>query len=86
MRFSLMRRIQSYVVSLEEVRADSANRLGHVFEDGNAIKSSQFTRCPKHPVFEMDRDFFGNTFFGHRIGSLVDHATVEDINIQGSEP
>lgn len=34
----------------------------------------------------MDRDFFGNTFFGRRIGSLVDHATVEDINIQGSEP
>lgn len=35
----------------EEVRVHSANRRSaHVFEDGNAIKSSQFTRCPKHPV------------------------------------
>jgi len=30
----------------------------------------------------MDYDFFGNTFFECRIDSFVDHATVEDINIQ----
>jgi len=57
-------------------RADSATRLGHVFEDGSAIKPSRFTRCPEHPASQMDCNFF-ESFITREIDSLIDYATVQ---------